>query len=227
MDFVNGKIEGLHTMHLQNGEISAQNKYKNSKCIEKVSYLYREDVNGFIGMTGGKTVCKYKDRIEYMEEWWWSEEQIGRRSFSKSGQKDGLYKAWHKNGKLSLEMKYKDGKQDGLYKEWYDNGNIKSEKNWNSNIPIGIFITYFINGSKESEEIYKDGKLNGKCRKWYENGIVSQQIKYHKGEIKKRKCWTEENKKMKCEEVTPGCTDYNASNYDKSATLNCCCNYQK
>ena len=38
--------------------------------------------------------------------------------------KDGLGKAWHKNGQLKAEWNFKDGKKDGLCRQWYKNGQL-------------------------------------------------------------------------------------------------------
>ena len=196
---LNGQIQ-LQLLYFDNGKLSAENKYDDGECVEKVSYTFREDINGvFERMTGGKFVNKLKDKMEYEKEFWSNDVLIWRSLWS-SGKKNGLSKKWHENGQIEEEGQYIDGKRDGLHKEWYENGNIKSERNWNSDIPIGTFTTYFINGKKETEAIHEDGKLHGKFKRWHENGVVVEEIKYKKGEITKRKCRSIENKKIHCSE---------------------------
>jgi antitoxin component YwqK of YwqJK toxin-antitoxin module len=185
---LNGQIQ-LHSIYLDNGNLIAEIKYEDGQCIEKVSYMYSEDM-----MTESKSIIKLMDQMVYEREFWSNDVLLVR------WKRNGLSKKWYENGQIEEEGQYIDGKRDGLHREWYENGNIKSERNWNSDIPIGTFITYLINGKKESEAIYEDGKLNGKFKRWHENGVVAEEIKYKKGEIIKKKCRSIENKKINCSE---------------------------
>jgi antitoxin component YwqK of YwqJK toxin-antitoxin module len=66
------------------------------------------------------------------------------------GQKEGLWRKYYRNGKVSEELNYKDGICQGLFRSYYPNGNIHVE-------------TIFINGKNDKyyKNFYPDGKLEG------------------------------------------------------------------
>ena len=97
-------------------------------------------------------------------------EKMFRQGY-KDGKKDGLYVAWHENGKKSSEGNWKDGKQDGLHVGWHEGGQTRFEGNYKDGKKEGLNVKWHDNGQKAREQKYKDGVLeDGPWTSWYENG---------------------------------------------------------
>ena len=56
--------------------------------------------------------------------------KIESEVFMMNGKKEGVYKSYHKNGKLWKEVNYIDNKRNGIYKKYYDNGQLWKEVNY-------------------------------------------------------------------------------------------------
>jgi antitoxin component YwqK of YwqJK toxin-antitoxin module len=102
---------------------------------------------------------------------------------TKYGEKDGEYKVWFPNGRLSLQTTYVDGKIHGEFTEWYEDGQIAIQttfvdgkihgeyKEWYSNEDAG-------NNQMWEQKTYVNDKLHGEFKKWYTNGKLAKQIFY-------------------------------------------------
>jgi len=51
--------------------------------------------------------------------------------YNEQGQRTGVQKYYHENGKIMIEGAWQDGKESGAIKEFYENGKIKSERFFN------------------------------------------------------------------------------------------------
>ena len=50
--------------------------------------------------------------------------------FQLNGKINGIYREYHDNGELCVEVNYIDGKKNGIYKSYYENGQIYEEVNY-------------------------------------------------------------------------------------------------
>jgi antitoxin component YwqK of YwqJK toxin-antitoxin module len=109
----------------------------------------------------------------------------------KTGKKEGKYRSWHLNGKLSTECEYKNGEYEGLYKSYHDSGQPFEEvnykggvgegtyKRWNyygqlmeeyerrNGLREGLVTTYYDNGNKREEKFFKNNLEEGIAKRWY------------------------------------------------------------
>lgn len=83
--------------------------------------------------------------------------------YNAAGQKHGLFKEWHSNGKLFYEATYVNGKRHGIWHEFRNSGSLQWETTWIHGILHGRYC-YFdhetpsyifnnINGEWEGEAI--------------------------------------------------------------------------
>ena len=102
----------------------------------------------------------------------------------KDDKKDGIWKKWSIDGKLSAEQNckalddetcvskewcmggllcgvgnYKSGKRDGIWKTWRKNGQMLGEGNYKGGQREGLWIWKHGNGQIGEKEFYKDGEL--------------------------------------------------------------------
>ena len=89
----------------------------------------------------------------------------------------GVYKARQGNG-LWVEANYKDGKRDGVYKEYDKNGKLSKEKNYEDGWLDGVFKVYHVNGNLGIEGNYEDGKRDGVHKYYDENGKLEREENY-------------------------------------------------
>jgi len=51
-----------------------------------------------------------------------------------NGEKEGVWKVWHENGRLELQANYINGKLEGLYKRWDENGKLINSTNYRNGV---------------------------------------------------------------------------------------------
>lgn len=125
---------------------------------------------------------------------------------NKQGLRIGVWKKYHKNGKLRYIGQFKNGKEIGTFKFYdnhYDTPQITKEYIPNSDVAIVKFYnssgklktqgkmigkkrdgkwTYFYpNGRLFSKEFYKNGKLEGTMQNFYPNGKLTNTVQYKNG----------------------------------------------
>jgi antitoxin component YwqK of YwqJK toxin-antitoxin module len=94
---------------------------------------------------------------------------------------NGVFKLYHKNGKLSLEANYKDSKLEGIWKQYYDNGKLWDESNFKDDKQEGISKLYYESGKLMLEANYKNGKQEGISKAYYESGKFAGEANYKNG----------------------------------------------
>ena len=79
--------------------------------------------------------------------------------------KDGLYNGDYEEyiyNKLKAKGSYKEGWKDGIFRKYDDEGRVTEEKSYKSGKLDGAHRTFYTNGKLEMERFYKAGKQDGK-----------------------------------------------------------------
>lgn len=84
--------------------------------------------------------------------------EISKESL-KSGEKDGVWIHYWKNGKVAWETPFKNGKIDGIERTYDFNGNMLAEITYKDGKKEGVLRHYDKNGNLIEEEVYKNDKL--------------------------------------------------------------------
>ncbi len=88
--------------------------------------------------------------------------------------KNGEYKRYHKNGKISVKTTYLNGKKEGVYKVFYDNGNLKLKTTFKKGKLEGLYVSWYKSDLSCILCFYKGGKKEGKCRIFDEFGFEEE-----------------------------------------------------
>lgn len=96
--------------------------------------------------------------------------------------KDGVSKAYFKDGKKKTEIPIKDGKKHGLAIEYYNNGNKFQEVTYKEGIKEGVARKYFETGQLAQETNYVAGQMHGVQKKYRANGKLSSEAEFYKDE---------------------------------------------
>ena len=122
-----------------------------------------------------KVYVDYRDK-KYMEE---LTEKTRLEITKKKGdiyKRDGLFKIYHYNGKLSREGNKDHGNNEGLWKYYYENGQLKMEGTYKKYDPVGVWKMYHNNGELEQEGNWKKGKKeDGLWKHFHENGQIQKE----------------------------------------------------
>lgn len=117
------------------------------------------------------------------------------------GLKQGVWKAYHKNGKLRYSGQFKDDKPVGKFNyyflsgelqsilehgntnevnaiHYYENGEKMAEGKYKDKKKFGNWISYGAGNSKVNEGNYIMGKKNGEWKTYYPNGQTSEITNY-------------------------------------------------
>jgi antitoxin component YwqK of YwqJK toxin-antitoxin module len=97
------------------------------------------------------------------------------------GRREGLYREWHPNGKLRLEIEYRDGEMNGSYTRWHDNGQKETAGAYKNGQRQGLWTEWYRNGHKSREVEYRDGKENGTWVQWHDNGNKELETTFRDG----------------------------------------------
>lgn len=87
------------------------------------------------------------------------------------GQREGEFRYWDKNAKLSSLTNYKSGMRHGKYFTYYENGKIKSKGKCKHDVDI-VGRYYYKDGSVQSWERSK--KCGFHSKSWYEDGTLER-----------------------------------------------------
>lgn len=152
-----------------------------------------------------------KSEIEYRD---------GTRTETEEGEKHGLEKIYHENGKTAYTvnnvdgkregdlnwydkeghhievMPYKMGKRHGNNKLFYDNGRVKSSINYINDKKEGTEKFYYSTGALAQESHYKNDKKEGVEKEYYENGALQSTVTYKNNYKEGTKKWFDQNGKI-------------------------------
>lgn len=84
--------------------------------------------------------------------------------------KDGLFREYHRNGKLQFEGAFKAGRGEGRHRRWYESGKLLSEGTLTGGLDKSTMTSYYESGQPKSQYLVKDGKGNGEWIEYHENG---------------------------------------------------------
>ena len=116
--------------------------------------------------------------------WYYPEEKIELEYRMRFDKKDGEYKRWFDNGKLSDIENYKEGMLDGEYKTWYSNDDqLYIQTSYTKGKIEGEYKSWYPNGQYQIQTNYVKGKIEGEYKEWFDNGSPSIQTSYVKGKI--------------------------------------------
>lgn len=95
---------------------------------------------------------------------------------------DGIYRAYHPNGRIESEMTYKKGMLDGPYFSFYPDGKLHQEKFFKNGKLDGLFKAFDEQGILYFDICYKDGKQDGLMNTYTLTGILQYRDMYKEGE---------------------------------------------
>ncbi len=95
-----------------------------------------------------------------------------------SGEKEGPYIRWDRNGNKVLEMAYHKGKPNGPTQTFYPNGQPAELKTFRDGAIDGPWIKWDKTGLKAAEGGYFNGKKNGKFTYWGKDDVILAQGSY-------------------------------------------------
>ena len=130
---------------------------------------------------------------------------FSQNSFNDAGEREGVWRGYHANGKIKYKGQFINGKELGVFNYYDYSGNIVIELNYvdtgvtskatlyyknKSTKSTGkylnkkknsLWVYYNRYGKKTSEENYLNGHLNGDCIYYYDNGLVAERYTYLNG----------------------------------------------
>lgn len=98
--------------------------------------------------------------------------------------KDGLYNGDYEEyiyNKLKAKGSYKEGWKDGTFRKYDDEGRVTEEKSYKSGKLDGAHRTFYTNGKLEMERFYKGGKQDGKDMYYEFDGTLRREHNYKDG----------------------------------------------
>jgi YD repeat-containing protein len=93
----------------------------------------------------------------------------------------GIFKSYHDNYNLKLEMNLVEGMKNGEVKIYFEDGTLNEIRSYKNNLMHGIWVTYNLQGKKIAEARYADGKKEGTWQIWDENGVLRTLMVYSNG----------------------------------------------
>ncbi len=99
------------------------------------------------------------------------------------GKKNGAYKLYFADGKLSFESNYKNDLQDGTGKSWWKDGKLRSESHYKNGVVEGTQKQWYRSGRIFKELNIKEGKEVGMQKAWRENGKIYNNYEAKDGRI--------------------------------------------
>jgi antitoxin component YwqK of YwqJK toxin-antitoxin module len=126
---------------------------------------------GVAGMPGAKR-REGPARVYYDDGRPWVEE-----SFT-SGQRDGPFVEWHRNGKKAREGRFSAGAKDGRWTVFGESGRVEEESEWRLGVPEGRFVSYWPSGARRTEGRHCGGAQCGKWTTYDEAGKLLGSVDY-------------------------------------------------
>jgi antitoxin component YwqK of YwqJK toxin-antitoxin module len=65
--------------------------------------------------------------------------------------RNGLFRSYYRNGKLSSEGFYEDGREQGVWKDFHENGRLAAEGQFESGKEVGIWRYWNADGTSNNE----------------------------------------------------------------------------
>lgn len=94
---------------------------------------------------------------------------------------NGLYRTYHSNGNLKMEVYSKNGKPNGQGKFYNEDGTLLYEGTFENGMPIGTIYHYYRNGKVHNEQNYAEGVLHGVQQTFDKKGELRAEVVFDKG----------------------------------------------
>ena len=103
-----------------------------------------------------------------------------RVRYYKSEEKDVLLRETqhYDDGQVYIEGTFKDGEREGKWRAWHRNGNLWSEGEYQGGKENGRKTVYYENGQKYYEGVVKMDERVGEWTFWDEDGALIKTINY-------------------------------------------------
>ncbi len=105
----------------------------------------------------------------------------------------GVYREFHENGAVKLEIELIDGIKDGKVNLYFEDGKIHEVYSYKQNLMDGLWLTYNTENIKTAEANYLNDKKDGTWKIWDDNGNLLYLMQYKNGE--KTGTWIKYNDK--------------------------------
>lgn len=97
----------------------------------------------------------------------------------KEGWKDGIFRKYDDEGRVTEEKSYKSGKLDGAHRTFYTNGKLEMERFYKAGKQDGKDVYYEFDGTLRREHNYKDGKQTGKQYSYIKGTFELKETSYY------------------------------------------------
>ncbi len=94
----------------------------------------------------------------------------------------GLRRIFFENGNLGAEEIYANGLLEGVYKAYYEDGKQELEGNYVKNEMVGVWKRFYPAGQLMEEVMFSDNNENGPFIEYYENGKLKAEGQYKDGD---------------------------------------------
>lgn len=151
--YKNDKIDGIEMQYVGEGILLKKSNYKDGKKDGLTEFYENGEISQRIN---------YKNNTGYFIDGVFelindAGTAVGRIVTYKDGKKDGLEEVFYENGQLSRKSNYKDGKKDGLFQLYYENGQLLRQTYYTEGEKDGLFESYHENGRLSAKILYKNG----------------------------------------------------------------------
>lgn len=105
---------------------------------------------------------------------------LSEEGFLLNGEKNGLWSAYHQDGRIKSLQHYLGDKLHGVSLKFNNRGQIEEKAHFDQGTPDGYYATYRF-GRPQEEMTYINGKLEGAVKKFYTNGKLREEIEFRSG----------------------------------------------
>jgi len=166
--------------HFRNARVKLIHKYPN--CNHKTTYTRIHFYSNGQKSSYGHYINGLKDG-EFRT--WYENGKLSAIWDTGKGKSKGRVKCYRQDGTLEREAIVEEESYKGYFKFYDEDEHIKSEGNLlNDSTRIGRWIDYYQNGNPEYIMNYEAGKINGICSVYYENGILESKLLFEEGFVK-------------------------------------------
>ncbi len=164
-DFKAGRLHGKRTYYYKNGKTDSEMPYKNGDR-EGLFKKYTED---------GTLVCHmhYHDDVLVGYSYQGKNNELVPEIPLVQG--NGSLQSFFPNGNPSIAVNYVDGSQHGSYKAYHTNGKLSMENTENYGDSEGLLKEYNPDGSARSIYNYLHDNLHGPYKEYNEKGILTEE----------------------------------------------------
>ncbi len=199
--YKNGELDGLYKQYSKNGALLEKKVFSKDKLDGLYESYYR------IGEVAKEYEVSYKNDVpvvltkfhengNVLKKFEYSEGKLNGEAFEFFDNKiksreysyensilQGVYKIYHKNGKLAEEGMVANGYYVGDWKLYYSDGTLKNEFAYNEASELdGLYKEYDIDGKLHYEFVYRNGEVI-EYRFFNKKGEVLKEAKKKKGEF--------------------------------------------